>query len=271
MLIAGCGKPAKAPEAESAAVAQKKPAPSSTPLTEVSRRDTPQLAYTYEVGLLLPAPGISSLMQQQEEICAAAGAALCQVIASEQKTPTGEPARAILKIRAEPLWLKGFRGRLGNDARLAGGRLLQSSATSEDLTRTITDSEAALRAKVLLGQRLEHLLATEGGKLSDLLEVERALAETNSQVDAERSELKIMRERVSTSQLTITYEMHAPFGGVGAWRPLGLAIQDAAGVFAASLGMLVTMIAGFLPIALLGILVAAAWRAIKRREKAADR
>ena len=80
---------------------------------------------------------------------------------------------------------------------------------SEDLTRQIVDTEAAVRARTALRDRLQAILATRPGKLSDLLEVEKELARVQGELDATQSELAVMRTRVVTSLLTITYSSGA--------------------------------------------------------------
>ena len=81
-----------------------------------------------------------------------------------------------------------------------------------------------------------------------------------------------MRGRVATSDLTLTYTSRAALAG--AWKPVGEAVQGAAGVFAQVVAVLITLIAALLPLALLGALGTFLWRTLaarRRRAKAPTR
>jgi hypothetical protein len=108
-----------------------------------------------------------------------------------------------------------------------------------------------MRAKTTLRDRLQRLLAERPGKLAELLELERALAEVQGQIDAAQSELAVMRTRVATSAMQIEYASTGISTRPGAWTPLTEALGDAGGMLAASLGVLVQL-----------IVVAAPWAAV---------
>lgn len=240
------------------------PAPAATPALAM-----PQLAYSYSAEIEASAEAASVLVARHEAACRAAGAAVCQVTAMSVASDGG--VRARLGLRAQPEWLQGFRGRLAADAKAVGGRVLKSNAVSEDLSRQLVDTEAALRAKTLLAQRLEGLLANRQGKLSDLMEVEKQLSDTQGEIDAARSELAMMRARVATSEMTVDYTAPALLGAV--WAPATQAVKGATLVFASGVGMLISLAAAIGPFALLGGLIAllARWFVKRKSGKGAGR
>ena len=154
--------------------------------------------------------------------------------------------------------------RLEGDAKSAGGRVRSQATTTEDLTRQIVDTEASLRAMTTLRDRLQRLLATRPGKLSDLLDVERELARVQSQIDAQQSNLAVMRTRVSMSELTVAYES-APLAVAGdTFEPLTDAFAGFTGVLIRGVAIIITLIAALLPwVALVGLIVwgVLSWRA----------
>ena len=265
--LVACGKRAEGPataSAPAAAVASDSAAPKSeTAAGRPNGREPasatnstpalamPQLAYSYSAEIEASADAVPGLVARHESGCRAAGAAVCQITAMSVASEGG--VRAHIGLRAQPEWLQGFRGRLAADAQAAGGRVLKSNAVSEDLSRQLVDTEAALRAKTLLAQRLENLLANRQGKLGDLLEVEKQLSVTQGEIDAARSELAMMRARVATSEMTLDYSAPASVGAV--WAPVSQATRGATGVFAGGVGTLISVAAALGPFAILGGLI----------------
>ena len=285
LLAAACGRPASTPHAEvldetapaapapapapamakmAAAGAEAKPASAPVPVSV----SIPQLAYSYDAQVEAPASAVPSLLARHEAACRLAGPATCQVIASERSTAS-DNVHAALTLRAEPTWLQRFRDGLPGEAQSASGKVTGGATKTEDLTRSIVDTDAALRAKTLLVTRLEKLLADHNGKLFDLLEVEQALAQTQGEIDAAKSELAVMRTRVATSELKVAYDSRPAIASSGTWRPLTEALRQAASVFAFSLGLMVTLVAGLTPFLLVGGLVLWGVLAWRRRRAAA--
>lgn len=165
----------------------------------------PQLAYEYAYSLELPPEAVVPLFERHRQACEAAGPARCQLLAASTEQVDETATRATLTLRATPDWLSAFRRRLAGDAKANDGRIAQSSVTSEDLGRSIIDTEAYLRAGATLRDRLQNLLATRTGKIGELLEIERELARVQGELDAARARLEDMRTRVAMSKMTIAY------------------------------------------------------------------
>lgn len=246
--------PAAAPAVgEAAASAQD--ASASAPAANVPVA-APMLAYSYRYGLLLPPGRVREVVGAHEAACVQAGFRQCQVVSSSV-TAYGEEMRAELVMRAAPGWLGPFRQRLAKDVQAADGRVLRSEVDSEDLSRQIVDVEATLRAKTALRDRLQVLLASRPGKLSELLEVERELARVQGELDSIRSQLAVLRGRVATSEITLTYESQSVLAPSGAWRPLADAAGNFIEIVALSLSAMLVFAAWTLPWLLL--LAAVLW------------
>ena len=274
LLVAGCGQPAKrqqyAADVTDAALikpaggraAEAAPAPEANQPPAPLPPSAPMLAYSYEYRIAAPAKAIRALAARHEAACVAAGPAICQVTATDITTEGEGEVRGTLTLRAEPAWLRKFRGGLTREAHDAGGEVQSAAATSEDLTRQIVDTEAAMRAKTTLRDRLQELLASRPGKLSELLELEQALADVQQQIDAANSELAVMRTRIATSALTLNYASSGIAGRPGAWAPLGEALGDVGGMLATSLGGLVRVVVIAAPWALA---LAGLWFLVRNR------
>lgn len=283
LLVSGCSQPAKRqqyaadvtdvaiikPAGDAAAVSAPAAEATAQPETAQLGRSAaplaptaPMLAYSYHYRIAAPPKAIRALAARHEAACVAAGPAICQVTASEITAEGEGEVRGTLTLRAGPAWLRKFRDGLTREARDAGGEVLSAAASSEDLTRQIVDTEAAMRAKTTLRDRLQGLLANRPGKLSELLELEQALAEVQQQIDAANSELAVMRTRIATSALTLNYASSGIAGRPGAWAPLGEAVGDAGGMLATSLGALVSLVVIAAP---WGLALAGLWFLIRKR------
>jgi hypothetical protein len=260
IILAGCGQngggnemPAAAaslamepPAVAKAALppANAPPPPPAAPAETVAA--APMIAYVYNDVIWAPADRVKPLMQLHQKACVDAGPVICQVVSVQQSQ--GEDASATLELRATPAWIARLHGRLDGDLKAAGGRMTHSEVSSEDLTRSIVDGEAQLRAQTTLRDRLQKLLAERPGKLAELLEVERELARVQGEVDAAQSNLTVMKARVATSSLTLTYQSQQPTAqAAGSWGALVEALRDIQSTLASSLGVLVRVAAFALP------------------------
>ena len=256
-----------APPADAAASAPTAATNAATPVV------APSIAYAYRFGLELPAEAAPKMMARHEQACIAAGASACQVIGSNSSRVGRDSVEARLEMRATPAYVARFRAALDGEARGAGGRVAQQAVESEDLTRQLVDTEARMRAMETLRDRLQQLLATRSGPLEQLLQVERELARVQGELDATRSALAVMRTRVQTSQLDVTYSAAGQLAPDSAARPVVDALNSASYAFMSSLGVLILFLASFLPILLVGaplIWLLWRWRRNVRTRKAAE-
>jgi hypothetical protein len=250
LALAGCEQASK-DKAMMADVALGYEAPTERAAAAPASANAPMMAYAYEEAMWAPTDRVKPLMEADQKLCVAAGLATCQVVTVRQ-TQNGPDAKATLELRATPAWIAKLRGQLEGDLKAAGGHMLRSEVTSEDLTRSIVDGEARLRAQVTLRDRLQTLLAQRPGKLGDLLDVERELARVQGEIDSAQSTLAVMRTRVATSTLTLTYQsFKPPYRPVpGGWGPLAEAGRDVVATLAGSLGTLVRVVVWLAPWAL---------------------
>jgi len=233
---------APAPPAQTAPASNAAPpAPSATPL----------LAYSYDYGVEAPPANIRILVSKAEAGCAAAGTTVCEITGVNISETGPDQVSAHLTLKATPAWLTGYEGRLATDAQGAGGKLTKTEVTTEDLSRQIVDTQAAVAAKTALRDRLLQMLQTRQGDLADLLAVQEKLADVQGDLDATTSELAAMRERIATSEVTIDYQSSGVLAPQGAWSPVGGAVTGAAGVLAASIAVLIYAVAFIAPWALI--------------------
>jgi hypothetical protein len=227
------------------------------------------LAYAYTMSLELPGDRLTGVMDAHAAACRSAGLRACQLVSSQRSGDPEGSLRGALSLRAEPEWLQRFMQGIPRDVAGASGRVTGQSTTTEDLTREIIDTEATLRAKRGLRDRLQQLLATRPGDLSDLLSVERELARVQGEIDSTESNLAAMRTRVSMSALSIEYASSARAVASSTFEPLRLAVVGFLVAVVESTAALVTVVGGLLPWVI--AVWVAVWLALTVRRRRARR
>lgn len=263
-------------EAPAAAPAPPPPADAVTSNTAAQASSEPAgpapvlfLAYSYAMNLEIPSQRLAGVMDRHVQACQAAGPRVCQLIGSSR---TGDPEsqmQGYLSLRAEPNWLNTFKGGIAQQADEAGGRMVGETTNSEDLTRQMVDTEARLRAQTELRNRLQELLRTSRGRLSDLLEVERELARVQSEIDAVQSQLAVMRTRVAMSELTIQYSSSPRPVGSDTFEPLRQAFANFLGIIVGGFAAIILIIAGLIPFAV--VLIPLGWLLLRWRKNRGGR
>lgn len=260
---------AAAPAPEAAPLPPPPPPPPGQPPAPGTPPGAVMLAYAYTRGLEVPYDQVSPVMKRHEKQCADAGPARCQVLGSSTNSYGEYDNRGQLQLRGEPAWLRTFLEGLSGDAQAAGGKVTSTNVTTEDLTRSLIDTEARLRAARTLRDRLQALLASRPGRLSDLLDVERELARVQGDIDSTESNLAVMRTRVAMSTLTVDYTSAGAPVTDRTLEPIKQALVRFIGIVAEGIGAMIQIVAYLLPWALLLWLVVWLLRLWGRRRKAA--
>ena len=226
----------------------------------------PQIAYSYDYGFRLPSSEIPKAQQQHISLCNQMPANGCRVLNMSNSGGEGDYANGRLHLEVTAPKARAFGEQLAEAVDQSGGSQIAASISGEDLSKKIVDTEARLRSRVLLSQRLTELLRTRKGTVAELVEAERAVTDVNEEIDQARSWLEEMRGRVAYSTVMINYQSGAPGSG-GFTRPIREAFGGVASTLGYSVGAAITLIAVTLP----WILLLALAIYLRRRFKAADR
>ena len=201
------------------------------------------------------------LQQRHADACVRLGPTQCQIVAMDQQsdagTGGGELALAVAAPRA-----RSFTAELARLAGDSGGEQVSSSLTGEDLSKKLIDTDARIKARTVMRDRLMQVLATRQGKVSELVEAEKAVADANEEIDAARSELADMQGRVDFSQVKTGYRDGT---SSGLFAPVREAFGDVAGLIGFTIAGLVRLLAVILPLAVLVLLIRWSWRRLPLR------
>ncbi|KCZ91705.1 DUF4349 domain-containing protein [Hyphomonas johnsonii] len=179
------------------------------------------IAYSHAIGMRLPVKSIEPVMQGHIAACKAAGPDTCIITNSYLNAWSEDEASGSLYLRAIPAWIDTFLGGVEAEADAVNGEVTSRQTTAEDLTVTIIDTDARLKAQEALQTRIQQLLDSRPGDLGELLDTERELARVNGEIDSLKSSKKALMARVNMSQLSVSYETKRNPVSRGALEPLG--------------------------------------------------
>lgn len=245
------------------------PPPEPVPPPSTIAVTAPRIAYTYGYSFRLDGDRIAAVQERHVAACRRLGPERCRVIAMRRGETSDGAGGANLKLQIAASLADGFGRSLVAVASEGGGETVDRSIAAEDLSRQMIDSEARIRTREVLIQRLTTLLQTRSGNIAQAVEAERAINSAQEELEAARAALADMRGRVAMSAVEIAYAVRdaAPDNA----NPVVYAGNQVASAAASSLGAMILIVGVMLPWALAGGLVFLALRAVRRRsERAMD-
>lgn len=246
--------PPPAPVAMADSFQEKRAAPAPEPRSSNNPVTKSFLAYRYNYGFELPAKAVSATAKSHADICIQAGANKCQLLSSSTSDNNADFVTARLAFRAEPEWLETFLTEIQESVSSAKGRMTSNSVSAEDLTRSILDTDARLKAQTTLRDRLQGLLATRDAKLPDLLALERELARVQGEIESATSMLAALRQRVSMSRVDVNYTSKQVAVSQSSVSPVIRALKGFVGDLSYGLAGVISFFAAILPWLVLVIL-----------------
>ncbi|WP_230280107.1 DUF4349 domain-containing protein [Croceicoccus sp. Ery15] len=226
----------------------------------------PRIAYVYDFGYRLPAEAIAPLQMRHADLCEAQGPETCRILDMRQSGMEGEYAQGSLSLSVAASEARVFGVKLAELADGAGGSQISSAISGEDLSKRIVDTEARLRARIVLRDRLMDVLASRQGSVAELVEAERGVAQVNEEIDQAQSWLAEMKGRVEFSRVNISYTSGAPSSG-GFLSPIREALANIGSILGITLAVVITALTVLLPLGLIGWLVWLGARTVRRRHR----
>ena len=220
----------------------------------------PQVAYTFAYGFRIAPELIRPMQEKHADMCEAKGPQVCRIVSMNSGEREGDYAYGSLQIAIASGEARTFGKALTATTEGMKGELISSSIQGEDLSKRIVDTEARLRARTVLRDRLMEVLRNRKGTVAELVEAERGVAQVNEEIDQARSWLTEMRGRVAYSTMTLEYEAGTPTEG-GFLDPIRGAWGSLAAIFGNLIALLMLLVTVVLPI---GLLVWGAIRLFKR-------
>lgn len=173
----------------------------------------------------------------------------CQLLSAyfNKETPYSPPS-ASLSARIPPRNVEIFLTGLAKS-----GEILQHGRDSEDKTSQVVDTDARIKNLTELRDRLRLMLTDKTAKFKDIIEVERELANTQSQLDSMLSMRKILSQETDLVAVNIDFTATQGITEQGFFAPVARALKDAGRVMMESLAAVITFVMSAIPWLLIGI------------------
>jgi len=221
------------------------PARPDTPVT------LPKMAYVFDYGFRLAGQAIAPLQQQHADMCEAQGPYACRIVSLSRTGEEADEIRGELQLAVASDKARGFGALLSAAAEAADAEAFRANIQGEDLSKSIVDTEARLRSRIALRDRLMEILETRRGKVEGLVEAERQVAAVNEEIDRARSWLAEQQGRVAFSRMTLSYESATPGGSF--LKPVESALGSLGSIFGTLAAILIVLGSLALPV-LAGVL-----------------
>jgi len=246
----------------------KKVAPASAPLVEAQTvrafAGSPQ-RYIAERHKLEVITSESELEKSWESAVAFCPTIQCEVASSSITTRAGDSVPAgVISLRVSPDDLKKL---LGYVEKL--GKIARHTTDREDKTTAVVDTEAKIKNLTGFRDNLRAMLARPSATVKDLVEIQKQLTDTQSELDSETAQRKILANETEKIAVEIAFRVERPSGNAGGFAQVWDALRESGSILADSTASLITTIVAVIPWLILIVpavwLLAKAWRKLKLR------
>lgn len=173
----------------------------------------------------------------------------CQMLSANynRETPYSPPS-ASLSLRVPPRNVSIFLTGLAEN-----GEVMQHGRDSEDKTIQVMDADARIKNLTDLRDRLRLMLGDKTAKFKDIIDVERELANTQSELDSIASIRKVLALETDLVAVNINFTASQGITEQGFFAPVARALKNAGQVMMESFGAVITFVVGLIPWLLIGI------------------
>jgi Domain of unknown function (DUF4349) len=246
----------------------KKVAPVSTALTESvmlhAFAGSPQryIAERHKLEVITPE---SELQKSWESAVAFCPTIQCEVVSSSITTRASDSVPSgVISLRVAPDDLKKL---LGYVEKL--GKIARHTTDREDKTTAVVDTEAKIKNLTGFRDNLRAMLARPSATVKDLVEIQKQLTDTQSELDSETAQRKILANETEKIAVEIAFRAERPSGNAGGFAQVWDALRESGSTLADSTASLITVIVAVIPWLVLIVpgvwLLAKAWRKLKLR------
>src|SRR6202158_3753356 len=207
----------------------------------------------------------SDLQKSWESTVAYCGTIQCEVISSSLTTRAGDSMPAgVISLRVAPDDLKRL---LDSVEKL--GKIVQHTTEREDKTVVVVDTEAKIKNLTSFRDNLRAMLSKSAATVKDLVEIQKQLTDTQSELDSETAQRKILANETEKIAVEISFRVERPSGNAGGFAQIWNALRESGSILGDSTASLITTIVAIIPWLVLILplvwLLAKAWRKLKVR------
>lgn len=149
------------------------------------------------------------------------------------------------------------------------GKVGEQTTTREDKTSDVVDTEAKIKNLTAFRDNLRAMLARPSATVKDVLEIQQQLADTQSELDGETAERKILANETEKIAVEISFIVHRPAVVTTGLAEIRSAFRESGDILADSTAALITTVVTIVPWLILIVpcfwLLVKVWRALKIR------
>ncbi len=203
----------------------------------------------------------SELQKSWESAVAFCPTIQCEIVSSSITTRANDSVPSgVISLRVAPDDLKKL---LGYVEKL--GKIARHTTDREDKTTAVVDTEAKIKNLTSFRDNLRAMLARPSAAVKDLVEIQKQLTDTQSELDSETAQRKILANETEKIALEIAFHAERPSGNAGGFAQVRDALRESGSVLADSTASLITAIVAIIPWLIL--IVPAIWLLAKARRK----
>jgi hypothetical protein len=209
----------------------------------------------------------SDLQKSWESVVAFCGTIQCEIISSSITTRTVDsvPSGSIT-LRVAPDDLTKL---IANVEKF--GKIAQHTTEREDETTAVVDTEAKIKNLTSFRDNLRAMLAKPSATVNDLVEIQKQLTDTQSELDSETAQRKLLANETEKIAVEISLHVERSSENVGGLSQVWNALRESGSTLADSTASLITTIFAIVPWLILILpliwLLVKGWKALKLRRK----
>jgi Domain of unknown function (DUF4349) len=212
----------------------------------------------------------SELQKSWESVVAFCPTIQCEVVSSSITTRAGDSVPSgIISLRVAPDDLKRLLGHVENL-----GKIARHTTDREDKTTAVVDTEAKIKNLTGFRDSLRAMLARPSATVKDLVEIQKQLTDTQSELDSETAQRKILANETEKIAIEIAFRVERPSGNAGGFAQVWDAFRESGPILADSTASLIITIVAIIPWLILIVpavwLLAKAWRRLRLRRNRPD-
>jgi hypothetical protein len=207
----------------------------------------------------------SELQKSWESAVTFCGTVQCEIVSSSITTRTGDtvPSGGVT-LRVSPEDLKKL---LAHVEKL--GKIAQHTTEREDKTTAVVDTEAKIKNLTSFRDSLRAMLAKPSATVRDLVEIQKQLTDTQSELDSETTQRKILANETEKIAVDLSFRVERPGGNAGGFAQIWNTLRESGSVLADSTSSLIYTILAIIPWLILILpalwVLAKVWKKLKLR------
>jgi hypothetical protein len=207
----------------------------------------------------------SQLQKSWESAVAYCSTIKCEVVSSSITMRTaGSTPTGTISFRVAPEDLQKL---LAQFDKL--GKVAQHTTEREDKTTAVVDNEAKIKNLTAFRDNLRAMLAKPSAKVSDLVEIQKQLTDTQSELDSETAQRKLLTNETEKIAVQITFRVESARSRRGAFSQIWDALLESGSILGDSTASLITTIVAVIPWLILIVptiwLLSKVWKKLRLR------